>query len=138
MLFHGIDKPVPLISANKLLLMETSIRGVNIDHIHRLSSFFQLMACQVRLLHPVVLAVLGLCLITYSSYFASSGVFQSTAPGTTLSFHKEQSFTLGQRGSAYSHSRIRIATWAAHKVLKTVCLSTYHWVKYLKLERQCT
>lgn len=38
------------------------------------------MAYQVRVLHPVVLAVLGMCLVTYSSLYATSGVFQSTAP----------------------------------------------------------
>jgi len=45
------------------------------------------MAYQVRVLYSLVLAVLVMCLVLYSSFNATSGVFQSTAPGTTLSFN---------------------------------------------------
>ncbi|KAJ9579084.1 hypothetical protein L9F63_024815, partial [Diploptera punctata] len=41
---------------------------------------YEPMAYQVRVFHPLVLAILGMSLITYSSYYASSGLFQSKAP----------------------------------------------------------
>lgn len=44
------------------------------------------MAYQVRVFHPLVLATLGMCLVTYSSYYASTGMFQSTAPGSSRTF----------------------------------------------------
>jgi len=55
------------------------------------------MACQVRVLYPLVLGALVMCLLMYSSFNVTSGVFQSTAPGTTLSFNKDRRSHVSRR-----------------------------------------
>lgn len=51
------------------------------------------MACQVRAFYPLVLGALVMCLLIYSSFNVTSGVFQSTAPGPVHVFRSSHLMT---------------------------------------------
>ncbi|PSN56197.1 hypothetical protein C0J52_01427 [Blattella germanica] len=78
------------------------------------------MAYQVRVLHPLVLAVLGMCLITYSSYYASSGLFQSRTPDPARMLMASQMSSSSESSSSSStqnvtsHAAMRIANTTIH------------------------
>jgi hypothetical protein len=80
------------------------------------------MACQARVRYPLVLAALVICLVIYSSFNATSEVFQSTAPGTT------HNFNIG----SLSH----VSGWEIHTVtgfaLLLLSISVQWYIKPLK------
>ncbi|XP_069693753.1 beta-1,3-galactosyltransferase 5-like [Periplaneta americana] len=66
----------------------------------------KLMAYQVRVFHPLVLAIMGMCLISYSSYYASTGLFQSTAPDRSRIYMMSHAVTPAESASSAGNTTV--------------------------------